>query len=258
MYCSILISNYNKEKYLKECLSSCINQDYIDFEILIGDNGSQDKSIEIINSFENIKLFNIERKFPTAELNQINIIKNLFQSSKGEIILLLDSDDCFEINKLKKISKIFDEDKSKECLCDLPQIINDSKTAKKFSYTNNTNFKERWPTIFPTSTISIRRDSFSNFINEEFEKEYSELAIDFRLVSYFFNFKQNLSITDQMLTRYLSNNEGNENNYKKYTPRWWKRRNQSFDFLIEILKKKNIDHDKTLDYRVTRFLNKIF
>ena len=61
-----------------------------------------------------------------------------------------------------------------------------------------------------------------------------------------------------MLTRYLSNNEGNENNYKKYTPRWWKRRSQSFDFLIEILKKKNIDHDKTLDYRVTRFLNKIF
>ena len=66
MYCSILISNYNKEKYLKECLSSCINQDYNDFEILIGDNGSQDKSIEIINSFENIKLFNIKRKFPTA------------------------------------------------------------------------------------------------------------------------------------------------------------------------------------------------
>ena len=30
----------------------------------------------------------------------------------------------------------------------------------------NINFKERWPTIFPTSTISIRRDSFSNFINE--------------------------------------------------------------------------------------------
>ena len=59
MYCSILISNYNKEKYLKECLSSCINQDYTDFEILIGDNGSQDKSIEIINSFENIKLFRL-------------------------------------------------------------------------------------------------------------------------------------------------------------------------------------------------------
>ena len=116
MYCSILISNYNKEKYLKECLSSCINQDYTDFEILIGDNGSQDKSIEIINSFENIKLFNIERKFPTAELNQINIIKNLFESSKGEIILLLDSDDCFEKDKLKKISKIFDEDKSKDWL----------------------------------------------------------------------------------------------------------------------------------------------
>ena len=140
----------------------------------------------------------------------------------------------------------------------MTQIHNCNFITKKFNYTNNRNFKERWPTIFPTSTISIRRDSFANFINEEFEKEYSELAIDFRLVTYFFNFKQNLSITDQILTRYLSNSDGNENNYKKYTPRWWKRRNQSFDFLIEILKKKNIDHDKTIDYRVTRFLNKIF
>ena len=43
MFCSILISNYNKEKYLKECLSSCVNQDYNNYEILVGDNGSSDK-----------------------------------------------------------------------------------------------------------------------------------------------------------------------------------------------------------------------
>ena len=63
MFCSILISNYNKEKYLEECLSSCVNQDYKNYEILIGDNGSKDKSLEIINSFKNIKLFKIEKKF---------------------------------------------------------------------------------------------------------------------------------------------------------------------------------------------------
>ena len=43
-------------------------------------------------------------KLPHIGWNQINIIKTLFQSSKGEIILLLDSDDCFEKDKLKKIS----------------------------------------------------------------------------------------------------------------------------------------------------------
>ena len=97
MFCSILISNYNKEKYLEECLSSCVNQDYKNYEILIGDNGSKDKSLEIINSFKNIKLFKIEKKFPTAELNQLNTIKNLFNSSKGVLStkIILKSLICF-------------------------------------------------------------------------------------------------------------------------------------------------------------------
>ncbi len=258
MFCSILISNYNKEKYLEECLSSCVNQDYKNYEILIGDNGSKDKSLEIINSFKNIKLFKIEKKFPTAELNQLNTIKNLFNSSKGDIILLLDSDDYFEKDKLNKISKVFNGDDSVECLCDIPKILNYNRKLKNFRYKIDTNLKERWPTIFPTSTISLRRSSFSLFLKEEFDKQYPDLAIDFRLITYFFNFKQNLSVIDQELTTYLNNNEGNENKYKKYTPRWWKRRGQSFDYLLEILKKKNLDHDKTLDYSVTKFLNKVF
>lgn len=257
MFCSILISNYNKEKYLKECLTSCINQDYNDYEILVGDNSSSDKSIEIINSFKNVRLFKIEKKFLTAELNQLNTIKNLFNFSKGDVILLLDSDDYFEKDKLKKISKIFNEDISVECLCDMPKILNYQRKLKNFNYKIDANFKKRWPTIFPTSTISLRRNSFSLFLKEKFEKQYPELAIDFRLITYFFNFKQNLSVTDQILTTYLSNSEGNENKYKKYTPRWWKRRGQSFDYLIEILKKKNLDHDKSFDYSLTRFLNKL-
>ena len=39
--------------------------------------------------------------------------------------------------------------------------------------------------FFLASTISISFDSFANFINEEFEKEYSELAIDFRSYLFF-------------------------------------------------------------------------
>ena len=156
MYCSILISNYNKEKYLKECLSSCINQDYTDFEILIGDNGSQDKSIEIINSFENIKLFNIERKFPTAELNQINIIKNLFQSSKGEIILLLDSDDCFEKDKLKKALAEITRVSRKDSFITLDAYSNneEKRNMEDWNLTAETMMsKEEWKTFFIESNF---------------------------------------------------------------------------------------------------------
>ena len=86
MFCSILISNYNKAKYIKNCINSCLNQNYQNYEILIGDNGSNDGSLEIINNYKSVKLFNIKKDFETTELNQLNILKNIFKYSKGDLI----------------------------------------------------------------------------------------------------------------------------------------------------------------------------
>ena len=50
---SILISNFNKEKYLNECIQSCLNQNYKNLEIIIIDNNSTDNSLNIIKSYFN-------------------------------------------------------------------------------------------------------------------------------------------------------------------------------------------------------------
>ena len=50
---SILISNFNKEKYLNECIQSCLNQKYKNLEIIIIDNNSTDNSLNIIQSYFN-------------------------------------------------------------------------------------------------------------------------------------------------------------------------------------------------------------
>ena len=49
---SIIITNYNKEKYIKKSLKSCFNQDYPKTEIILVDNYSTDKSIKIIKNFK--------------------------------------------------------------------------------------------------------------------------------------------------------------------------------------------------------------
>ena len=45
---SVIIPNYNSEKYIEKCIKSVLEQTYKDFEIIVCDDISTDKSVEII------------------------------------------------------------------------------------------------------------------------------------------------------------------------------------------------------------------
>ena len=49
---SVLIANYNNEKYIEECLNSILNQTYKNIEIIVIDDDSSDNSSKIINKFK--------------------------------------------------------------------------------------------------------------------------------------------------------------------------------------------------------------
>ena len=71
---SIIVACLNEEKFIERCLESLINQDYQgEFDIIIADGGSQDKTIEIINKFSanynNIKLINNPKKIQASGRN---------------------------------------------------------------------------------------------------------------------------------------------------------------------------------------------
>ena len=51
MLISILISNYNKNKYLQKCIESCLNQSYSNIEIFFGDNESTDDSLSTAKKY---------------------------------------------------------------------------------------------------------------------------------------------------------------------------------------------------------------
>ena len=109
---SILISSFNKGKYIEKCITSCLNQKESDFEVILFDNYSTDNTSRILKRFTNkIKIFKKKRVSDSAALNQIDLINHAFKKSKGQFICLLDADDYFNKNKLSILKKYFSKKK---------------------------------------------------------------------------------------------------------------------------------------------------
>lgn len=100
---SIIIPIFNSEKYISKCINSIIQQNYKNWEIIIIDNNSTDRSIKIVKSFKNkkIRIFKINNKGIIAKSRNLGIKK-----SKGNWIAFLDSDDYWNKNKLNICEKI--------------------------------------------------------------------------------------------------------------------------------------------------------
>lgn len=96
---SIIIPVYNVEQYIGECLESILNQRYKDYELIIIDDGSTDKSLDIIynykNKFENILILKQENKGVSEARNLAMNYVN------GKYVIYIDSDDFLDENMLE-------------------------------------------------------------------------------------------------------------------------------------------------------------
>jgi glycosyltransferase involved in cell wall biosynthesis len=99
---SILINNYNYERYLREAIDSALNQTYPNTEVIVVDDGSTDNSREIIAIYEN-------KIIPVYKENggQASALNAGFAVSRGEIVCLLDSDDVWLPQKVEKVVEAF-------------------------------------------------------------------------------------------------------------------------------------------------------
>ena len=99
---SIVMPVFNAEKYLKDALNSVLNQTFKDFECVIVNDGSTDKSQEIIDEF-----INIDKRFRCYNIRNsgcANIPRNIaINNSKGNLIFNLDADDAIDLDCLEKM-----------------------------------------------------------------------------------------------------------------------------------------------------------
>lgn len=104
---SVIVPVYNVEKYLCSCIDSILAQTFTDFELLLIDDGSRDKSGEICDEYANkdcrVKVFHKEN-------GGVSSARNLgIDESKGEYLFFVDSDDIISsfyiemfVNYIKK------------------------------------------------------------------------------------------------------------------------------------------------------------
>ncbi len=95
---SIIIPAFNAEKYIKETLKSALGQTYKNIEVIVVDDGSTDKTAEMVKSFNDPRLIYIHQgnKGQSAARNAG------IQKAKGEYIAFLDSDDLFLPQKIER------------------------------------------------------------------------------------------------------------------------------------------------------------
>lgn len=126
---SIIVPVYNVEKYVHLCIDSIYKQDLDEncFEVILINDGSTDKSMEVIENIilqhQNITIINQENQGLSVARN------NAIAAAKGEYILMPDSDDLLIENSLKPLLEKAMETKVDLVVADFLQMSNDEIDA---------------------------------------------------------------------------------------------------------------------------------
>ena len=103
---SVIIPVYNKREYINETIISVLNQDFNIFEIIVVDDGSTDKSLEVIKEIKDPRL----RVFSQSNFGVERSRNFGFSQSSGSFIVFLDADDLMQSSRLSKQLELFEAD----------------------------------------------------------------------------------------------------------------------------------------------------
>ncbi len=99
---SVIIPVYNREKFILRAVESVLNQSFRDFELIVVDDGSTDRSVELLKDYP-LKIIREENR-------GVSFARNIgIKASKGKIVAFLDSDDEWKRDKLKVQAEFFEK-----------------------------------------------------------------------------------------------------------------------------------------------------
>ena len=130
-YFSIIVPNYNNDKFIGRCIKSILDQTFKNWEIIVIDNLSTDRSKEIIKTFndDRIRFYEVNNNGIIGKSRNIGI-----NHSKGVWLSFLDSDDLWEKDKLKKVYDIIAHNECEAVVHDEYKYFEIDNSIKRLKY----------------------------------------------------------------------------------------------------------------------------
>ena len=109
---SMIVPVYNTAAYLKRCMDSIMAQSFEDFEVILVDDGSNDESPALCDSFEDRRV----RVIHQANGGLSNARNNGTKAARAELVTYIDSDDYVEPYYLEYMLRAMEETGA-QCVC---------------------------------------------------------------------------------------------------------------------------------------------
>lgn len=206
---SIIVPVYNVEQYIEQCIQSCLDQTFKNFEIIIVDDCSTDKSMTLIKLYHDNRI-----RILKNECNKGLFYSRIFgeQHGRGKYFLCLDSDDFLDRKLLEILHKIILEKNNLDAITFRSKTIPSYKHIYHFSKNQQFNMHNfyswgkcykkdlilKMHTFFHTDfpLISNSEDVLRSLVLYSFSRQY--VHIDY--TGYFYRIRKN-SITHQKKTK---------------------------------------------------------
>lgn len=108
---SVIISAYNEEKVIEKKLNNIIKTDYPDFEVIIANDASNDRTVEIAQEFiKSHPAYNIRVNTVRNHLGKTNAQDESVEVAKGEILVFSDANSIFKEDAISELVSYFTSD----------------------------------------------------------------------------------------------------------------------------------------------------
>lgn len=104
---SVSMANYNNAEYIAQAIDSVLTQHYSDWELLVCDDASCDESKTVLISYSRKEKIRVLLNH--YNIGYIDTLNKLAMEAKGDIILILDSDDALAPEALLKVADAFEQ-----------------------------------------------------------------------------------------------------------------------------------------------------